>query len=214
MPPLHSRRYNRALAVVATLVALIGCSWLSAAQAADPLGLYVGGAVGWGQVAASLPYTSLAVPSATEFKNSSTAFEFMLGLHPVPALGAEVQYVDLGHPSGNIYGFPANASVKGESVFGVVYLPIPVIDVYGKAGVARLQTSASGFFPTGGFGCTTGSPCSSIPFQLSRTTSDFAMGAGAQIHFGAWAIRAEYERFNAAGANPSLAVIGFTWTFL
>jgi hypothetical protein len=213
MPPCRSRRHNRGPAVAA-LAGLIGGASLAAAQAADPLGLYVGGAVGAGQVAVGLPYTSLAVPSATEFKNSSTAFELMLGIHPVPVLGAEVQYVDLGNPSGNVYGFPANASVKGESAFGVVYLPIPVIDVYGKAGVARLQTTASGFFPTGSNVCVAGSPCGSIPFQLSRTTSDFAMGAGAQFHFGAWAIRAEYERFGAAGANPSLAVVGFTWTFL
>ncbi len=206
MPPFRSRRYHRGLAVAA-LAGLIGCSWLSAAQAADPLGLYVGGAVGTGQVAASLPYTSVAIPTATEFKNSGTAFELLLGLHPVPVLGAEVQYVDLGNPSGNIDGYSLNASVKGESAFGVVYLPIPVIDVYAKAGVARLQTTASGSFPTGG------APAS-VPLQLSRTTSEFAMGGGAQYHFGAWAIRAEYERFSAAGANPSLAVVGFTWTFL
>ena len=38
-------------------------------------------------------------------------------------------------------------------------------------------------------------------------------GLGAQYKLGSWAVRAEYERFNAAGENPSLLSVGITWTF-
>ena len=47
-----------------------------------------------------------------------------------------------------------------------------------------------------------------------RTDTGFAIGGGAQIRLGAFALRGEYERFNAAGARPSLWAIGATWTFL
>jgi hypothetical protein len=40
-----------------------------------------------------------------------------------------------------------------------------------------------------------------------------AGGGGAQYKFGSWAVRAEYERFNAAGGNPSLLSAGVTWAF-
>ena len=50
-------------------------------------------------------------------------------------------------------------------------------------------------------------------FRLDRTNTSFAAGAGAQYKLGAFAVRAEYERFNAAGGNPSLISLGFTWTF-
>ena len=39
-------------------------------------------------------------------------------------------------------------------------------------------------------------------------------GAGAQVKLGPFALRGEYERFDAAGAHPSLWTIGATWTFL
>jgi hypothetical protein len=41
-----------------------------------------------------------------------------------------------------------------------------------------------------------------------------AIGAGAQFKFGSMAMRGEYERFSAAGSNPSLFSLGLTWTFL
>jgi photosystem II stability/assembly factor-like uncharacterized protein len=38
-------------------------------------------------------------------------------------------------------------------------------------------------------------------------------GAGVQYKLGSWAVRAEYERFNAHGAHPSLLSLGIAWTF-
>jgi hypothetical protein len=34
-----------------------------------------------------------------------------------------------------------------------------------------------------------------------------------QWTFGAWALRAEYERFTALGEHPSLVSVGATWSF-
>jgi hypothetical protein len=61
------------------------------ARADDPLGFYVGGAVGQARVDASLP-------NADQFREDHSAFKIMAGLRPIPVLGAELEYVDFGHP--------------------------------------------------------------------------------------------------------------------
>lgn len=207
---MRRRGVSRRWAVLTLLLA--PCSAVSYAQ--GPLDAYLGGAIGQGQVAASVPYTSIVVPQAGTFQHGATAYELLLGVRPLPILGAEVEYLDLGHPQGDFYGNPAQASVKGAAAFGMLYFPVPLIDLYAKAGAARLQSSASGFFPIGSDVCSAAAPCGTVPFDVDRTTTGFALGAGVQLHLGAWAIRAEYERFDAAGAYPSLAVVGFIWRFL
>ena len=81
-----------------------------------------------------------------------------------------------------------------------------------KAGLARLQSTLNSI-RVGVGSCTTTDPNCAL-FRLDRTNTSFAAGAGAQVKFGPWAVRAEYERFNAAGGNPSLVSLGLTWTFL
>lgn len=197
------------------MIGLLLAVCCSGARAQSTFGAYLGAGVGLGQVAASIPYTSLVIPSAESFQHNDTGYDLMLGVRALSLLGAELQYVNLGHPQGDFFGNPADASVKGAAAFGVLYfpVPVPVIDLYAKAGAARLQSDVSGFFPIGGFVCVAGAPCGTSPFRFDRTTTGFALGAGAQMRFGAWAIRGEYERFDAAGAYPGLAVVGFTWTF-
>ena len=174
------------------------------ALADDVLGLYVGGAVGQSQVEAN-------VPTVGEFEQNYSAFKVMAGVRPISLLGAEVSYIDFGHPSGSINTAPADVSEKGADAFAVLYLPIPVVDVFVKAGLARLQsTSNSNRIGVGA--CTITDPNCSL-FRLDRTDTSYAVGAGAQLKFSAFAVRAEYERFNAAGGNPSLVSLGLTWTF-
>jgi hypothetical protein len=48
---------------------------------------------------------------------------------------------------------------------------------------------------------------------VNRSDTSFAAGVGAQVKFGSLALRAEYERFDAAGENPSLVSLGLTWSF-
>jgi opacity protein-like surface antigen len=84
-----------------------------------------------------------------------------------------------------------------------------VIDIYAKAGLARLQSSLGGVSAVQP-ACV---PCALSLFRLDRTNTHFAAGAGAQYKLGAFALRAEYEYFNAGGANPGLVSLGITWTF-
>jgi hypothetical protein len=181
------------------------------AVAEDLLGLYVGGAVGQSRVEASTSLFYGGYVPAQEFQEKHSAFEVMVGVRPISLLGGEVAYIDFGHPSGSLFGYPADASIKGAAAFGVLYLPIPIVDIYVKAGLARLESMVNGGDPNQ---ITCGIPCGPQLFQLNRTNTSGAGGIGAQYKLGSWAVRAEYERFNAAGGNPSLLSAGITWTFL
>jgi opacity protein-like surface antigen len=202
--------YSLALMVASLVLSAIP---IREANATDPLGMYVGGAVGQSQVSAyadSASFLPIGSGGAGEFKENHAAFKAIVGIRPISLFGVELEYADLGHPSGNLFGYPADASIKGTAAFGMLFLPVPVVDIYVKAGAARLQSTLSGIVPylplCGG--------CAPPRFEQDRTNTAFAAGAGAQYKFGSLAVRAEYERFSAAGEHPSVVWLGLTWTFL
>jgi opacity protein-like surface antigen len=188
-------RWASSLASLALLLPLSG------AQAANPVGLYAGGAFGQARVDASLP-------NAAQFSENHSTYKIMVGVRPIGVLGAELAYVDFGHPGHSNGTLVSDVAMKGETAFGMFYFPVPVVDVYAKAGLARLQSTAGV-----GFACL---PICLLAPQfptVSRTNTSWAGGAGVQLKLGAAGIRAEYERFNAAGGNPYLLSLGATWTF-
>jgi hypothetical protein len=202
----------RAGSLSGTLAAaiIIGVLPLRFASAADSPGVYLGASAGESWVEASVPSLGSSEFGTPEFRRDDTGYQVMLGIRPLPFLGAELDYLDLGHPRGGIDFTPVDVRMRGGAAFGVLYLPLPVptVDLFAKAGVARLQTVVEGGSP---FSC--GYPCGFALFQDNRDTTGLALGAGAQFRIGPFAIRTEYERFNAAGGNPSLATVGATWTF-
>ncbi len=179
--------------------------------AGNLLGFYAGAAVGQSRVVAG---SGGLVPSPTDhFGRSHSAFQLMAGIRPISLLGAEIAYVDFGHPSGELGGAPADVRMTAVAAFGLLYLPVPLIDVYLKAGTARLQSTING---TAFVSCIAiaGIPCQpAVPFRVDRTNTNFAAGAGAQYKIGSLAVRAEYERFTTTGGKPDLVTIGLTWTF-
>jgi opacity protein-like surface antigen len=198
---------RRSTSVAATFVIFAAVLLPTHVLADDLLGLYIGGAVGQSQVEAN-------VPTVGDFKENHSAFKVIAGIRPISLIGAEFSYIDFGHPSGNINGVPSDVSEKGADAFAVLYLPVPVVDVFVKAGLARLQSTANSGLRIG-IACPFTDPnCGPVLFRLDRTNTSFAAGAGAQFKLGTWAVRAEYEHFNAAGGNPSLVSLGVTWTFL
>jgi hypothetical protein len=199
------RKSRRRFAYFATLsLSVLAGLFMGRARAdGDVLGLYVGAAAGQSQVEAY-------APSLGEFAQNHSAYKLIVGLRPISAFGAEVSYVDFGHPNGNIDSAPSDVSQSGIDAFGMVYLPVPVVDVFVKAGLARLQSALNSNNP--GFGtCPIINPDCAL-FHVNRSDTSFAAGAGAQVKFGSLALRAEFERFDAAGANPTLVSLGLTWT--
>ncbi len=231
MTDRSSRFANRIRSVLAPS-ALIACSLGAAtvARADDPLGLYVGAAYGQAHIRVQ---PGEAIPGSTSplagLDMTHTAFKAILGIRPLSFIGAEVSYMDFGKVTAKngqviemaaanppVTAYSEQASQKGESAFALLYLPVPVIDVYVKAGLSRITTDYSVTYTGIGVGtCQIGNPtCGTATSSRDTTDTAFAYGAGLQWKLGSWAIRGEYERFDAAGANPSLLSIGMTYWLL
>jgi opacity protein-like surface antigen len=204
------------------LTALILCSLTATITRADDLlGLYLGAS--FGQAHVRTQQDEIIPQAGGTLDMTHSAFKGMLGIRVLSYLGAEVAYMDFGKVSGMGGQQPAlpgsitaeQVSQKGEAAFALLYLPVPVIDVYVKAGLSRITTDSSATFtPQPGVGaCTIDDPNCGAPSHVSHdfTDTSFAYGAGLQWKLGDWAVRGEYERFDAAGANPSLLSIGMTY---
>lgn len=219
--PMTRRKVSRILTPVTLALAVAA---IQPTYADGPLGLYVGGTLGRGEVAANTQ-TLPAFISAGEFKESNATLGAVLGIRPIRYLGAEIGYVDFGRPYGNVGGYRDHVSMQAETAFGVLYLPVPVVDLYGKFGAARMHADANNitYFPPG-HTCPAFEPdCTVIGAEnvstfTSRTSTNLAFGAGAQYKFaslhalGSLAMRAEYDRFEFGGQNPSQVALGLIWT--
>ena len=166
------------------------------AHADDAIGLYAGAAAGQANVQASDSHFS-----GDSFKENHTAFKVMVGVRPLPTVGGELEYIHFGHPDGKINNQPADVNMRGAAGFAVFYLPVPVVNLYGKIGLARIQSTLN-------------ETNNGELFRFDRTNPDIAAGVGLQAKFGPLAIRAEGEVFSAEGSHPRLLSIGATWTFL
>jgi hypothetical protein len=175
---------------------------ITQARADDLLGFYVGGAVGQARVDVTAPFSG--------FRENHSAFKVMVGLRPISLFGTELAYLDFGHPTRLNGIISTDVTMKGTAAFGIFYLPVPIVDIYAKGGLARLQSTVSTTIV-----CPPMAYCIAIatPRAVSRTNVAFAGGVGAQVKVGSFGVRGEYERFNAAGGNPGLFSVGLTWTF-
>jgi hypothetical protein len=159
---------------------------LSATAAAEDTGLYLGGSLGESQQRFD----------ATTFdvNGNDLAYKFALGYRPFKVLAAELSYVGFGRAYGGI----DFADTDAIGVFAVGFLPIPVVDVYGKVGMANWRTDAQSPF-----------------HSFHRTGTDVAYGFGAGTSWGSLGARIEYERYQVSHANDmALASVGLTWVFL
>jgi hypothetical protein len=193
----------------------------------NPLGFYFGGAVGQSNVRAN-EVAGFGASQGTPgvplgFDERHTGWKLVVGMRPISPLGVELAYVDFGHPAalGNLYGNSTglrtqiDAHAKAFELSGLAYLPLPLplVDLYAKVGIARLQNEVnadvvcfanlSGCPPTRPF----------APFALNETSARFAYGAGIQLKLLPFSLRLEYERISASGGDPDLTSIGLAWAF-
>lgn len=203
--------------------------WLSlvslSAGAADLLGLYVGGAIGESNVrfrqdGAFSSLLPIIENRSLDFQESHSAWKLFAGIRPASWVGAEFDYMDFGRPSivnqPSSIPLPAVTSVTADAkaavLYGLLYLPLPVswFDLYGKAGVARLQSSV---------GATQEYPVFCIDncvfgrFQRSTIDMRPAYGLGAQVKIKHFAVRAEYERISVSSGDPDMLSLGVSWSF-
>jgi opacity protein-like surface antigen len=179
--------------LLASLLALFA----GAAQADDDLlGLYAG---------AGITRAKVEDIFHTDFNLSNTSWKIYAGMHPTGfPFGVDVDYMDLGSTDKVTFRGPAHADTKAFAAYVVGYAPIPVpdIDVYGKAGLSRWSFN--------------GSLSQQGLVGLSENGTDFAWGVGGQVHFlGRFAVRIEYEHFNIREADDvQLYSLGVSYTIL
>lgn len=209
--------------LMALIVGSLGAA--TVAQADDLLGAYLGASFGQAHIRAE--QREIVPQAGGSLDMTHSAFKGILGVRVLSLLGAEVAYMDFGKVS-SVAGLQApglggsitaeRVSQKGEAAFAVLYLPVPVIDAYVKAGLSRITTDFNATItPQAGIpSCILFNPNCNSPYNLRHdfTDTSFAYGAGLQWKLGQWAVRGEYERFDAAGANPSLLSIGMTYWIL
>jgi opacity protein-like surface antigen len=196
--------------VVALMVALMAICFSAVSRSDNPLNVYVGGAVGWSNVQLTSD-NNVNTFLYDGFHQTEAGWKALVGMRPIPLIGAELQYVDFGTPSDNNGN---DVHQQAAAVYGLLYAPVPVplFDVYAKAGLAWLRTNAdTRIFATGG-PCQD-APCGTFPFSFSRNDADFAFGAGVQFKFSKLAIRGEYERVQGSDSKPDMFSLGLTWTF-
>jgi opacity protein-like surface antigen len=132
---------------------------------------------------------------------NDTSWKVLLGTRPVKWFAVEGDYLDLGSHTDEFLGgagsVHSDAQAFATYAVGFLPLPIPFLDIYGKAGLAnwRLhQDTNSGLSVPGNF------------FHYSDNGTDFAWGVGGQVHFGNVGARLEYESFSVANTSGAKVI--------
>jgi hypothetical protein len=128
---------------------------------------------------------SVSTTRSSDVTASDTGYKVAAGFRPLDIVAGEVNYVSFGRANGG----ENFADTDGIGVSGLLFLPIPLIDVYGRVGLFNWRVDAS-------------SPGDSF----HRTGSDLAYGAGAGAHWGNLGARLEFEKFQVAGAKTQCSL--------
>ena len=161
-----------------------------AAQAADN-GFYLGAAFTQSKIDDVAP--------TLDFEDDS--YKLIAGFRPLDVFAVEFNYIDLGKDSQSLGPVSVSVDGKAYAAYAVGFLPLPLLDLYAKAGVARWESDARAT------GISLGS--------LEDSGTEFAYGAGIQARLGSLAARLEYERFDIEDTDGAeLISLGLTWTFL
>ena len=128
----------------------------------------------------------------------NTSWKAYAGVRPINEFAVEADYLDLGSKTINTTQSSTNLNYKAFAGYAVGFLPIPlpVIDVYGKVGLARWKLNGN----VGSLG------------NLSTNGTEFAWGIGVQAHLDMVGARLEYENFNVP--NTSGASVASLSVFL
>jgi hypothetical protein len=165
-------------------LALGGTALASLPAHADDSGFYVAGSIG----ASHVQYDASTFYAGT----NDVGYQVAAGFRPLPILSGEFDYVGFARAfSGINY-----ADTYGLGLFALGYLPIPVVQVYGKLGIVDWRTSAH-----------------ATNLSFHRTGADVAYGAGVGTSWGRLGARLEFEAFNVAHASAmELSSIGLVWS--
>jgi len=185
--------------MVRRLALLAACCAAGAASAADN-GIYLG---------LGAEHSDFNIKGALD--NTDKGLKLIGGIRLLDSFGLELNYADHGHatvPSGIVctaivgQNCPdtSRVSAKTAAAYAVGFVHFPLVDLFGKAGLARMDGKLS----------TPNQP----NFSFKDTDTDLAWGVGAQAHFGSLAARAEMEQFKLFGDDLRTISVSLVYTFL
>lgn len=190
----------------AALAALISIAMASAAHAQsqeEVSGFYAGG--GFGQFNASIDDIDDVDDTADNWDEDDTAYKIFGGYRVNRFLAFELDYINLGEPSGAVVpGFNLDASVDGFAPYVVGTLPLgQYFEVYARAGY---------YF----YDATVGVESElDDRVEFDEESEDFVYGAGVGANLGEKLnLRLEYEKFDLEGLDDADALwLTAAWRF-
>jgi OmpA-OmpF porin, OOP family len=179
-----------------TSVALLSLAFAGGAHAETTPGFYVGGAVG---------EISVEVDEV-DFDESDTGFKVFGGYAINPYFAVELAYFDGGTAEETFRAGPFSASI-GVDISGLVASAVgrvPLGDsfaLFGKLGFASYEGDVK--LRVNG----------QVEAVESGSDEDIAYGVGAELSFGAFALRAEYEVIDASDGEINMLWLGGQYRF-
>lgn len=188
------------------LLVAVGIALGAAAAHADNTSFYLGAGV-------SRDYVSDITYNGVDFARiHGTSWKVFAGMRPVHIFAIEAGYLDLISPTSTAPPPAAQPACPGCPVprvlpttgsnnaqaftgYAVAFLPLPLpfLDVFGKAGVSRWKLSFN-------------SALSPVGQPVAESGTEFAWGLGTQVHFGNFGGRLEYENFKIPSTNGARVV--------
>ena len=178
------------------VVLLFLCALSSLALAGKDSGFYVGGSLGTAGTEVSTDDVDLD-DDASAYKIFAG---YNFGLVPMIDLAVEGSYVDFGEVSTDVADGKLEASSSAWDVFGLVGANFGPVGIFGKVGMVSWETDIN---------------YRDLEDDLSAKEdgSDPAYGIGAKFQFSSFAVRAEYEMFDAGDADLNMISVGAAITF-
>jgi len=186
---------NLKLAAALAAVSLATMPAAFAQEQEEVSGFYIGG--GAGQFNAHIDDVDDVDATVDEWDEDDTAYKFFAGYRLNRFLAFELDYINLGEPSGNVVpGFNVDSSVDGFAPYVVGTIPLGrFFEVYGRAGYYFYDATRG----------VTDTLDNRVEFD--EESEDFVYGAGLGANIGEkFNVRFEYEKFDIEGLDDTDAL--------
>jgi OOP family OmpA-OmpF porin len=192
------------LKIAAVIAALAVAAAAPAAYAQDEdAGFYVGGGIG--QFNAQIDDVDDVDGTVDEWDEDDTAYKFFLGYSLNQFLAFELDYINLGEPSGDaVPGFNVDASVDGFAPYVVGTIPLGQwFEVYGRLGYFFYDATLGVEDGLGGRA------------EFDEESEELVYGAGVGAKIGErFKVRFEYERLDFENVDDADALwLTAAWRF-
>jgi OmpA-OmpF porin, OOP family len=189
---------------IAALAASLGLAAAAHAQEQqDAPGFYLGG--GLGQFNAGIDDVDQIPDTVDKWKEDDTAYKIFAGYRLNRFLAFEVDYVNLGKPSGDVVpGFNVDQAVDGFAPYVVGSIPLgQYFELYGRAGYYFYDATTA----------LTDTLDNRVAFK--EDSQSFVYGGGVGLKLGEkFNLRAEYERYDIKNLDDADALwLTAAWKF-